>query len=425
VNVLVVCPDYASHAFGLLEIAREAAGRGHSVTFATGEAVRPSVVEAGLNWAPLRLGKGHNAGTIRVEEQAVGEDDNLRAFFDATRRGPIETLRYQAEARRHDLLFEPERVLRELDAIVEATAPDTVVVDHVAFGARLAVYALDVPAASVVLGHPTALPAPGELYGLPPTWPAAIHPAADDVAALAELCRSVTESFTAEANEVLARCAPNRPPLDDLLTLTGPQTLFNYPGVLHPSDRPTPDGATFLGSLGRDQALTVDPPTTGDPRVYVSLGSFLGARDDILRTAVGAARAGGWALSLSRGSTPEDQLGELPSGSLVAESLPQVALLDHVDVMVTHGGNNSVTEALRAGVPMVVLPLSTDQFAGAAAIETNGVGVALDPNRLTAAELADAVDAVRRSSAPDRAAAIGRDLWARPGREVAADALAW
>ena len=47
-----------------------------------------------------------------------------------------------------------------------------------------------------------------------------------------------------------------------------------------------------------------------------------------------------------------------------------------------------MTEALTAGVPMVVLPFSTDQFAGAAAIEAAGLGTALDPNAVTSADLA-------------------------------------
>ena len=45
----------------------------------------------------------------------------------------------------------------------------------------------------------------------------------------------------------------------------------------------------------------------------------------------------------------------------------------------THGGNNSVTEALTAGVPMLVLPFSTDQFAAAAALEDSGYGEAARP----------------------------------------------
>ena len=67
--------------------------------------------------------------------------------------------------------------------------------------------------------------------------------------------------------------------------------------------------------------------------------------------------------------------------------LPQVTLLQPRRAAVTHGGNNSVTEALTAGVPMLVLPFSTDQFAGAAAVEAAGFGAALDPNTASVEQL--------------------------------------
>ena len=70
-------------------------------------------------------------------------------------------------------------------------------------------------------------------------------------------------------------------------------------------------------------------------------------------------------------------------------------LLDcHSAAAVTHAGNNSAGEALRAGVPMLALPLSTDQFAIAADLERVGAGVCRDPNRLTADEVAEAVGAL-------------------------------
>ncbi len=424
-RLLVICPDYASHAFGLLEIAASARASGDHVWFATGEAVRPLVEAAGLHWVPLRLGRGSNPGTIRVEEQDRGEDELLAGFFAATRRGAVATLTFQAAARRHDLLFEPERVLDDVARIVATVGPDAVVVDHIAFGATLALYALDVAATAVVLGHPTALPAPGEVYGVPPAWPRAIRPTAAELDDLERLCRGVAESFTDSANEVLARRAPHRPAIADAFSRANVRTLYNFPAALHPDERPTPEGAVFLGSLVRPQDLGAVPlpAPTGGPRVYVSLGSFLGARDDILRTAVDAARRGTWSLSLAHGSTSRAALGELPLGATVAPSLPQVALLGHVDVAVTHGGNNTVTEALNAGVPMVVLPLSTDQFAAAAAIEAAGLGVVLDPNRLTAADLVGAVLDATRPEVVERAASWGEHLRAHPGAEAAMAAL--
>ena len=60
-------------------------------------------------------------------------------------------------------------------------------------------------------------------------------------------------------------------------------------------------------------------------------------------------------------------------------------------MLVTHGGNNSVTEAVGTATPMLVLPFSTDQFAGAAAIERVGVGEVLDPNRASVGEVREAL----------------------------------
>ena len=420
-RLLVVCPDYASHAYGLIEIAGAARRRGDEVWFATGEAVRPLVRSAYLTWVPLRLGGGSNPGTIRVGDQPSGEDARLLAFFAAARKGAVETLTYQANARRHDLLFEPDRVLDDLAGIVDRVRPDEVLVDHVSFAATVALYGLDVPYTSVVLGHPTALPAPDELYGCPPAWPAALQPTAGDIEALERCCVEVADAFTDAANDLLARRAPSRPAVADAFALAGKATLFNYPAELHPPDRYVPNGSVFLGSLARRQDLAGQlRPGGSGLRVLVSLGSFFSCRDDILRTAVAAAARSDWALALARGTTPLDALGPIPPGAVIESTLRQVALLDHTDVVVSHGGNNTVTEALWAGRPQVILPLSTDQFAGAAAVERAGLGLVLDPNRLGVSELREAVMTVGRAPYVDRAAALGEQIRARPGAELAA-----
>jgi zeaxanthin glucosyltransferase len=72
---------------------------------------------------------------------------------------------------------------------------------------------------------------------------------------------------------------------------------------------------------------------------------------------------------------------------------------------------------------MVVLPFSTDQFAGAAAIEAAGLGVALDPNMAASQDVATAVRAVLDGPAPRLAGAIGEELRRSPGRNVARAAL--
>ena len=425
--LLVVSPDYASHLLPLLRVAAQwQRDVGRSVV-ATGPATRPMVDAAEVGWIDLRLGRGSNSGVIEAGEQPPGEDDHLRAFFDATREGPLATLRYQADARHHDLLHDPDGVFDRLAEIVAEVRPDHVIVDHVAFGARLALHALDVPAISVVLGHPSALSAPGELYGVPAAWPSAITPDAAELAELRERCRASVALVADAAGEMLLRRAPRRPPIGDLTATGSPNglpTLYAAPEALHPAGRPLPSPSVFLGSLARSEELGDTKLPAGDgPLVVVALGSFLSARHDVLATAVRAAHAGGWRLALASGSTPVEQLGELPAGSLVARHLPQVALLAHAAVLVSHGGNGSVTEAAAAAVPQVVLPFSTDQFDVAAAVERAGIGRALAPNTLGADELVRAVDSVRAPSVRLRAAGVAREVAAAGGAERAVEVI--
>jgi UDP:flavonoid glycosyltransferase YjiC (YdhE family) len=107
-----------------------------------------------------------------------------------------------------------------------------------------------------------------------------------------------------------------------------------------------------------------------------------------------------------------------------AEYLPQTAILPHASAVVTHGGNNTVTECMHFGCPMVVLPLFWDQYDNAQRVRELGYGVRLDTYRHEPGELVSAL----RSLLADRmlgerlqgvAARLQRD----PGAVRAANAI--
>lgn len=393
----------------------------------------------GFERVHLQLGRGSNPGVIRAEEQPRGEDEALRGFFEATRRGAVETLAFQARARGNDLLWDPVGVARAVQDVVARVRPEHVVVDHLAFSARLALRAAGVRHADVVLGHPSALTVAGEVYGYPPAWPRAFHPESTALAELRARCERVRDAFTDQWNAALAVLDPGAAPSSDAFAETGDVLLLNYPGALHPPARTAllPPHA-FLGSAVREEAddaeVTAWLAASDGPVVYVSLGSFLSVRSDVLARVARALRdlrapgGGTVRVALASGSTPREALGDVPASWLVRPVLPQVTLLRRASLAVSHAGNNSVTEALTAGVPMLLLPFSTDQFAGAAALEEAGIGEALDPNAASAGEVRDAaVRLLALAGEPRRRLdALAADLVARPGPQRAfADVEGW
>ena len=104
-----------------------------------------------------------------------------------------------------------------------------------------------------------------------------------------------------------------------------------------------------------------------------------------------------------------------------ASILPQPAILPTVDLVVTHGGNNTVTEAFHAGLPMVVLPLFWDQVDNAQRLDETGFGVRLSTYGFEPFELTGAIDRLL-ADAPlrRRLGTMSARLHANPGTASAA-----
>jgi UDP:flavonoid glycosyltransferase YjiC (YdhE family) len=107
-----------------------------------------------------------------------------------------------------------------------------------------------------------------------------------------------------------------------------------------------------------------------------------------------------------------------------AEFLPQTSVLPHVDLVITHGGNNTVTESLYFGKPMVVLPLFWDQYDNAQRVHETGLGIRLDTYGHEPQELRAAVDRLLSDDALRERLAVGsRELQSAPGTVRAADLI--
>lgn len=104
--------------------------------------------------------------------------------------------------------------------------------------------------------------------------------------------------------------------------------------------------------------------------------------------------------------------------------LPQTAILSQVDMVITHGGNNTVTEAFYFGKPMLVLPLFGDQYDNGQRIEETGLGLRLNPFHCSDEELLNAVDSLVSDEAlATRMTQIGERIRKSEDKKVVSDLI--
>jgi MGT family glycosyltransferase len=163
----------------------------------------------------------------------------------------------------------------------------------------------------------------------------------------------------------------------------------------------------------------------GERLIYVALGTLYNDRPAFYRACIAAFAGLGRPLVIAAGRrTDLAAIGRLPPDVFVVPFAPQVALLERADLFITHGGMNSVNEALLQGVPMVVFPQAADQPVVAARVEQLGAGIVLRGRNPGAAAIRKAAARVLAGgAAARRAAEIGDGLRESGGAAAAADVV--
>jgi len=170
--------------------------------------------------------------------------------------------------------------------------------------------------------------------------------------------------------------------LVDEITRNGPDLNITYTTrsfQLYAEDFPVPRYAFVGAAVGGRATSGFDAPAGSGPLVYVSLGTRLNTSARFFRSCVEAFRGTGARVIMSIGdSVRPGRLGPLPPTIAVRRSVPQLEVLSRASLFITHGGMNSVNEALYYGVPMVVVPMGNDQPTVARRVVELGLGEALD-----------------------------------------------
>lgn len=138
------------------------------------------------------------------------------------------------------------------------------------------------------------------------------------------------------------------------------------------------------GSRGDECNFQWDQLSDEFPIIYMSLGSQIYHQPKMFNTIFEAVKDKPVQLVATVNELMNSsELNDIPSNVLLANYTPQLQLLPKVSVMITHGGANSVMEAIHFGVPMLITPICNDQFHQAHYINVNDIGVELDLNNTT------------------------------------------
>lgn len=164
--------------------------------------------------------------------------------------------------------------------------------------------------------------------------------------------------------------------------------MINWPGDLninytsaqiHPEAGKLGPRYLFVGPPLPDGVSGVDFPfDTLDsklPLIYISLGTVFNDNPSFFRRCIEAFGESDYqvVMSLENRLSPKT-LGDIPANFIVRDYVPQIEILKRADLFITHGGVNSVHQALYYGVPLLFLPQQVEQAMVAARIAELGAG---------------------------------------------------
>jgi MGT family glycosyltransferase len=388
--------------------------RGHRVVFA-----------AEASWQGKLAALGFEEDLVDLAPPSEGEQDAGQFWKDFIaetapefRKPTIEQLDTWVKPVWEELITGAKYCEPQLKAIIDRVRPDIIVEDNVVgFPALLTA---GVPFVRIVSCNPLEVKGPG----IAPAFSG--YPADDSAewaAFRAEYDRTHRPLWDSFNQWVVAQGAPALPDLEFIHD--GALNLYVYPEVADYTDaRPLDPSWHRLDSSVRetDSAFAIPEIPGEGALIYFSLGSLGSADVELMRRVIGILAGTPHRYIVSKG--PLHAEIDLAPNMWGAEFVPQTSVLPQVDLVITHGGNNTTTESLHFGKPMILLPLFWDQYDNAQRMDELGFGVRLDTYGFADSELTGAIERLLSDAAlRERLAKAGSDIRSRDGLRRAADLI--
>jgi len=395
--------------------------RGHRVVFAAESSWEGKLAPLGFEEALVDLAPPPED----ADEQDAGQfwKDFIRETAPEFRKPTIEQLDTFIRPTWQALIDGTMYCEPQLKEILERVKPDVVVEDNVlCFPALMTCGAPFVRIVSCnpleMRGEAVAPTFSGYAHDDPGPWPAFD----------AEYRKTHFEMWSAFNEWVQQQGAPALPELE-FIHESEHANLYVFPEEADYVDaRPLNSTWTRMDSSVRETDDDFDIPEwlhdrpEGSSLIYLSLGSLGSADVDLMKRLVDVLGKTPHRYIVSKG--PQHDQYELADNMFGAEFLPQTKIIDQVDLVITHGGNNTTTEALHFGKPMILLPLFWDQYDNAQRMHELGFGIRLGTYSFTDEEMHGALEKLLGDAELlKKLADQGERIRARDGLTVGADVI--
>jgi len=369
-RVLFTLRGATGHFHPLVPLAQAAREAGHEVAFALPSSFQGPVARLGFRWLAAGF-EDSSPEYVRL----LGQRDRLSGLERRT-----------FYRRSHASVLGP-RMVADLLRHCETWRPHVIVRDTQDYGGCIA----------------------AEVLGIP-------HAAHQAVAFAA--------SYAAVMAAPLAglRAAYGLPPDPDLRMPERYLVLSPFPPAVDGSGsaaRPTlnPYRATPFDRSGDEGAPEWSLPVPGAPLVYATLGTAANTRTEILEAFVAALRDArvNLVVTVGRDGNPE-RFGPQPPHVRIERYIPQTLLFPRCDLVISHGGSNTMLAALAHGLPQVMVPIAADQPDNAVRCAAAGVARVVLLAGASAASIREAALAVLADpSYRQRAERVRAQIAALPG----------
>ena len=399
-------------------IGNELLKRGHRVVFAAEASWKGKLAALGFEEELVDLAAGD--ADAPKEDAGAFWKDYIREISPQFVRSTAEQLETVTRPIWEELIAGAQYCEPQLKAIIERTGPDVIIEDNVLTFPALTT--AGVPFVRIVSCNPLELPGDG----IAPAFSGLPEDDAEAHAAFRAEYDRTHRALWSSFNQWVQQ--QGTLPLPDLqFAHAGDLNLYVFPEVLdYTAERPLDASWQRLESSVRETDAAPEVPeeflASDKPLLYFSLGSLGSADVALMRRVIAALDGGDYNVIVSKGPLHEEF--ELPQGMWGAEFLPQTRIVPLVDLVITHGGNNTVTESLHFGKPMLVLPLFWDQYDNAQRVQEKGFGRRIDTYRFAPQELRTAIDQLLTDcELRDRVAAASEKIRSASGIVRAADLI--